>query len=205
MLVSAVACATEYEITRNVESCQAVSPHFVESMEKSTFGQRLKIAFGNANNAQIARKMGVSDSAVTNYMAGRVPDIEKLLLIKSLTNCGLDWLLTGEGEAPARVVKDPTLEEMFERRVREIVREEMSVSRPGDVMDAVDEMDVSIEPAEMILAPVVAHIGPGRQKDEGERIKDKDQEKEEIRKSLVSDEGIREMEKRLKPKRRKTG
>ncbi len=40
--------------------------------------------------------MGVSESAVKNYVSGRVPDNEKLLLIKNLTNCSLDWLLTGE-------------------------------------------------------------------------------------------------------------
>lgn len=67
-------------------------------MEKTSFGERLKKAFGNAKQVEIARKMGVSESAVKNYVAGRVPDAEKLLLIKNLTNCNLHWLLTGEGD-----------------------------------------------------------------------------------------------------------
>jgi transcriptional regulator with XRE-family HTH domain len=63
----------------------------------STFGERLKIAFENAKNAEIARKMGVSEAAVGNYVAGRIPDAEKLIQIRALTNCDLNWLLTGEG------------------------------------------------------------------------------------------------------------
>ena len=66
-------------------------------MEKTSFGERLRQAFGGAKQVEIARKMGVSESAVKNYVTGRVPDAEKLLLIKNLTNCDLDWLLTGEG------------------------------------------------------------------------------------------------------------
>ncbi len=157
-------------------------------MEKNTFGQRFRIAFGNAKNAEIARKMDVSEAAIKNYVAGRVPDAEKLLLIKALTNCNLDWLLTGAEQAslPAR---EPSLEDVFDRRMRDIVREEIANLR-SEISEP--EEDVTIEPAEMILAPVVAHIGPGVDP------------KEEIRKSLVSEDGLREMEKRLKP-RRKTG
>lgn len=124
MLVSAVACATESKVTRFVKSCQAYSPQFVESMEKSTFGQRLKSAFNNATNAEIARKIGVSDSAVTNYMAGRVPDIEKLTLIKSLTNCGLDWLLTGE---EPQSVKGLAVSEDLKTKLNTIAKEQAAV------------------------------------------------------------------------------
>lgn len=66
-------------------------------MEKTTFGQRLKLAFGNAKNAEIARKIGVGETAVSNYLSGRVPDAEKLVAIRNSTNCDLNWLLTGEG------------------------------------------------------------------------------------------------------------
>jgi len=67
-------------------------------MEKTSFGQRLKLAFGNAKNAEIARKIGVGETAVSNYMAGRIPDAEKLIQIRKSTNCDLNWLLTGEGD-----------------------------------------------------------------------------------------------------------
>jgi transcriptional regulator with XRE-family HTH domain len=66
-------------------------------METASFGQRLRIAFGNAKLAEIARKLGVSEAAVKNYVGGRVPDSDKLIKISTLTNCNLHWLLTGEG------------------------------------------------------------------------------------------------------------
>lgn len=66
-------------------------------MEKTSFGDRFKIAFGNAKYAIIAEKIGVSEAAVKNYVAGRVPDAEKLVQISKLTNCNLHWLLTGDG------------------------------------------------------------------------------------------------------------
>lgn len=62
-----------------------------------SFGERLKAAFNFASQAEIARKMGVSEAAVKNYIDGRVPNADKLLQIRALTNCNLDWLLTGEG------------------------------------------------------------------------------------------------------------
>ena len=61
------------------------------------FGQRLRKAFSNAKNAEIARQLDVSEPAVKNYIAGRVPDADKLRLISNLTKCSLHWLLTGEG------------------------------------------------------------------------------------------------------------
>ena len=63
----------------------------------NSFGERLRAAFNNAKNAEIARKIGVSESAVKNYLDGRVPDGEKLVRIANLTNCNLHWLLTGQG------------------------------------------------------------------------------------------------------------
>lgn len=66
-------------------------------MEDPEFGKRFKQAFGDAKNYLIARKLGSSDSAVKNYVDGRVPPAEMLLRIRELTYCNLDWLLTGEG------------------------------------------------------------------------------------------------------------
>lgn len=67
-------------------------------MARSAFGERLKQIFDNATNQQIADKIGTSAPAVQNYVSGRVPDAEKLLLISKITNCNLHWLLTGDGK-----------------------------------------------------------------------------------------------------------
>lgn len=63
----------------------------------SSFGERLRIAFRNVKNAEIARKLGISESAVKNYIGGRVPDSDRLIQISDLTNCNLHWLITGAG------------------------------------------------------------------------------------------------------------
>lgn len=86
----------EIEYKQFVATCQQKKQQIVTMMEKSPFGTRLRIAFDNANNATIARKLGVSPQAVVNYMSGRIPDTEKLKTIKTVTNCDLDWLLTGD-------------------------------------------------------------------------------------------------------------
>lgn len=97
MLGSYIPIETNSDIKQNVKVCQVNISQFVNSMADSSFGERLKVAFRGAKNYEIARKMGVSDAAVKNYVDGRVPNAEILLLIRRLTGCNLDWLLSGEG------------------------------------------------------------------------------------------------------------
>ena len=73
-----------------------------KSTSKSTekvadFGKRLKEIFKNASNVSIAEKLSLSKPALTAYMQGRIPPPDKLIEISKLTNCNLNWLLTGEG------------------------------------------------------------------------------------------------------------
>ena len=63
----------------------------------SDFGRRLKETFNNSSNQSIAEKLKVSKPALTAYMQGRIPPSDKLIEIAKLTNCNLNWLLTGEG------------------------------------------------------------------------------------------------------------
>jgi chromosome partitioning protein len=70
----------------------------VNQHRRSPFGYRLKEAFQEIPNKEIARKLGVSNSAVTTYMLGRVPPAELLTEISRLTDCSIHWLITGEGE-----------------------------------------------------------------------------------------------------------
>lgn len=83
-------------------------------MAKSAFGQRLKDIFGNAVNAEIASKLGVSEAAVGTYVRGRIPDGDKLIKISNLTNCNIHWLLTGEGNRNI-VAKEFDIEYSIER------------------------------------------------------------------------------------------
>lgn len=63
----------------------------------SIFGLRLKEAFNHASNTQIAKSLGLSNAAITTYLAGRIPPAETLIEIAHLTGCSIHWLLTGEG------------------------------------------------------------------------------------------------------------
>jgi transcriptional regulator with XRE-family HTH domain len=70
----------------------------------SEFGKRLKEAFGNAGNAEIARKLDVSEPAVSTYLNGRTPPADTLINIAKITNCDLHWLLTGERNEKLQIV-----------------------------------------------------------------------------------------------------
>lgn len=96
----------ELERIQIVTHCQEKTVQIVSMSEKTSFGQRFRLAFGNAKYAEIARKIGVSTAAIKNYAAGRVPDDTKLILISKATNCNLHWLLTGDG--PQIVPQDTT-------------------------------------------------------------------------------------------------
>lgn len=62
------------------------------------FGLRLKQAFGTDKPAKIAGKLGVTYQAAKNYVEGRIPGTDILLLIADSTGCSIHWLLTGEGQ-----------------------------------------------------------------------------------------------------------
>lgn len=82
--------------------------------------------------------LGVTDGAVRHYFAGRMPDLERLQLISKLSGVNLHWLLTGKGEKfqAERIVRNSeSFEDVLERRVREIVREEMSAVQDLGTLD----------------------------------------------------------------------
>ena len=112
-------------------------------MARSEFGIRLKQAFAPLNNKEIAAKLGVVPSAVQNYLGGRMPDGSTLLRISQLTGCDIHWLLTGENshDVNQQPVEPISLDSVFERRMREIVREELRQT-PVQDLGSVDEFDL---------------------------------------------------------------
>lgn len=117
-------------------------------MAKSSFGSRLKTAFNNAINADIAHKLSVSEAAVSNYVRGRIPDAEKLIEISNLTKCSIHWLLTGEDDpSGVRIIEKDTFDPIMNREVlaamiREIVRDEMASPDPTIDVGTADEFDL---------------------------------------------------------------
>jgi transcriptional regulator with XRE-family HTH domain len=76
-----------------------VSTKTLQNDEPRTFAQRLRIAFGHARDAEIARQLGYkSQSPIAKWFDGvSYPSVEVLLKITQLTKVSLHWLLTGEG------------------------------------------------------------------------------------------------------------
>jgi transcriptional regulator with XRE-family HTH domain len=84
---------------------QGKNSQIVKKNNMPVFGKRLRAAFDGAKNAEIARKLKISEPAAKNYLEGRVPDAQTLLQIADLTNCSLHWLLTGEGPVEREIVR----------------------------------------------------------------------------------------------------
>lgn len=88
---------SERDTKQNVRTRQEKSNESFARRELAGFGGRLREAFGGAKNVEIARRLGVTEAAVRNYLEGRVPPAETLLLIADRTSCSLDWLLINKG------------------------------------------------------------------------------------------------------------
>jgi CI repressor-like protein len=63
----------------------------------SEFVERFIDACGTSEPAEIQRLLNLPYQTVRNYLGGRLPKAEKLLLISEQTSCSIDWLLTGQG------------------------------------------------------------------------------------------------------------
>lgn len=89
---------------------------------KRGFVRRLKIAFDDLNNADIARRCKTHDSTIKLYTDGeRLPIAEMLLQMHRVTGINLHWLLTGKGSR--RVGYDNLFSEEEEARISELARE----------------------------------------------------------------------------------
>ncbi|HYX71992.1 MAG TPA: transcriptional repressor LexA [Nitrososphaera sp.] len=141
-----------------MNSSQRKSTQIIKEAGREGFGKRLREAFNNASNADIARKLGVSEPGVKNYLDGRIPPAATLIIISSLTNRSIHWLLTGEGPKWAsgqdqsgceetliyfgakeqEIIADlaQTLGRSFDEQVRELVLE--SLIERGLVTDQVE-------------------------------------------------------------------
>jgi len=126
-----------------------------------TFGERLRDAFNGAKNVEIAKQLGVSEAAVRNYLDGRIPSAELLVLISNRTKCSIHWLITGRGskwvndstdlgeespiyfgEKEQEIIQDLALQKgrAFDEEVRELVLDRLKAL--GLVTDQVQGVDL---------------------------------------------------------------
>jgi transcriptional regulator with XRE-family HTH domain len=124
------------------------------------FAQRLRAAFDNARDAEIARRLGYrSQSPIAKWFNGEAyPNAEVLLRIAQITERNLHWLLTGEGDPRAdslQFLGDPILtvlrqmEELKQIPIEELVRflvRESLLARGSELMQRLD----ALEPDELV-------------------------------------------------------
>ncbi|KYG91232.1 hypothetical protein A0U40_15995 [[Bacillus] sp. KCTC 13219] len=69
-------------------------------MTTNKFGERLKIALKDAGYTQkkATESLGLSKNAITNYVAGRIPDAQILYKLARLCSVSMEWLLTGDDD-----------------------------------------------------------------------------------------------------------
>jgi hypothetical protein len=92
-------------------------------IKKIAFVNRLIEACGTEEPAEIQRLLNISYQAAKNYLAGRYPSTEILMVISERTGCSIHWLLTGKGEKSVesgRVEDTPLLPGHADAFVRKI-------------------------------------------------------------------------------------
>lgn len=67
-------------------------------LKKQEFVGRLVEICETSQPSVLADKLQISYQAARNYLKGRLPETNVLLLIARQTQCSIHWLLTGEGE-----------------------------------------------------------------------------------------------------------
>ena len=91
--------------------------------KNSDFVARFVEACGTSEPAKVQRLLNVSYQAAKNYLQGRLPHSDVLILIAQRTSYSIDWLLTGRGK---KIVDDvwtqdtPILTGQIEDSVRSI-------------------------------------------------------------------------------------
>lgn len=76
---------------------QKAQERFIVMPGINRFSERLRIAMNDMPNVELARKSGVSESAIRSYLKGAsFPSIDKIEAIALACNAPMEWLITGE-------------------------------------------------------------------------------------------------------------
>jgi transcriptional regulator with XRE-family HTH domain len=107
-----------------LDLCQAKSKVPLNSSD--IFARILK-ALEAKNAPDAARKLGISKQAVYDWQKN-TPSLENLVKIAESTGTSLDWLLRGADQGQIALPKlTLNFDELLERRMREIAREEIAI------------------------------------------------------------------------------
>ncbi len=88
------------------------------SIDPEKFGERLKDAIRECGTTQkdLAEKIGISKTSISNYANGRIPEVPILYEITDFLGVTMEWLLTGKepGASECDLLDDLTEEEKDE-------------------------------------------------------------------------------------------
>lgn len=91
----------------------SLSRHFLSNEsdgESDGFKNRIKQAMGEEKNRAFARRAGISESGLRQYIKGEsLPTLDKLIAIADTARVNLLWLATGEGPMRGASVESVTL------------------------------------------------------------------------------------------------
>ncbi|HEY0426899.1 MAG TPA: helix-turn-helix domain-containing protein [Pyrinomonadaceae bacterium] len=97
----------------------------LKKVENFDFIERFVEICGSSQAAEIARLLDISYQSAKNYLQGRLPDSNILLIIAERTNYSIHWLLTGQGSKfVENAAREDTL--LLSGKFREFVRRECS-------------------------------------------------------------------------------
>ena len=76
-------------------------------ISSDNFKERLKLVIGNSSVLSFAKKCGISEGAIRNYLKGQTtPDLDNLVKIAEGSGSFLPWLASGEGPMKGFAVQE---------------------------------------------------------------------------------------------------
>ncbi|WP_341301539.1 helix-turn-helix domain-containing protein [Lysinibacillus sp. FSL H8-0500] len=108
----------------------------------NNFGERLKMALKAAGYTQkkATEELELSKNAITNYVAGRIPDAQILYKLAQLCSVSMEWLLTGEDHPSHSTEKENSYEMELLQLFRRLSQEDQ-LRTLGYIESSIDKQD----------------------------------------------------------------
>lgn len=108
----------------------------------NNFGERLKMALKAAGYTQkkATEELELSKNAITNYVAGRIPDAQILYKLAQLCSVSMEWLLTGE-DHPSHSIEKANSYEMELLQLFRRLSQEDQLRTLGYIESSIDKQD----------------------------------------------------------------
>lgn len=118
----------------------------MKKIENSDFIERFIEVCGSSQPVEVARLLNISYQAAKNYLLGRMPDSNVLIIISERTPYSIHWLLTGQGK---KFVESAQSEDTLQLsdQLREFVRRECLEL----IEDALSRQTAAVQPKVVVL------------------------------------------------------